>query len=172
MESRHKVLWIEDSALGDLAYLTAPLYMDGGYELVVAETVSEALSFLELGEFDAVIVDIRLFPGHRSEWREAFTALGANKIEAKLGLQLLYAILEPRAGAPVTVQEEMRNKIREWLGSNRIGVLTVETWEELENDFKALNISESVHRRKTTDVPDTVLLDLVEAVLAQEHQSN
>lgn len=96
MESRHKVLWIEDSALGDLAYLTAPLYMDGGYELVVAETVSEALSFLELGEFDAVIVDIRLFPGHRSEWRKPSLLWVPTRLRRSWACSF-YAILEPRA---------------------------------------------------------------------------
>jgi DNA-binding NtrC family response regulator len=63
-----KVLWVEDSARLDLPHLAAPIYMDGNYDLVVAETVSDGIAHIQNENFDAIIVDIRIPPGDDPRW--------------------------------------------------------------------------------------------------------
>lgn len=163
MESKRRVLWIEDAARGELAYLTAPVYMDGGYDLIIAETISEAISYLEKGQFQVVIFDIRLFPGDREEWMRSFQEAGSSKIAARLGLKLLYSLFLPEH-ATVPLDPSVLAKTRTWLRIEAVGILTVEDSSELKEDLSALRLSADAHRRKTTDAPRTVLLDLINAI--------
>lgn len=153
MREKCKVLWIEDAARFDFPQMAAPLYMNGGYDLAVAEDVTSAIALIKQGEYDVVIVDIRLPPGDDPRWITLWKRAGSNRVAARLGLELLHSML----GSPeAKIQLQGRPS---WLTADRIGVLTVEDDDELRPDLKKLGIRR--YRRKQADVPDTVLLDLV-----------
>ncbi len=161
MKEKRKVLWIEDGARRDLPHLTAPVYMEGGYDLVVAEDASAGVRLLEQEEYDAIIVDIRLPPGDDPGWIRLYKRAGSDKVAARLGLQLLYAMLgSPRA--------EFHWEDRPaWITPDRIGVLTVEGQGELTSDLVELRIEAFRFQQKDAGAPDTVLLDLIRRVLGQ-----
>jgi len=160
MKEKRKALWIEDGARFDLPYLAAPIYMDGQYDLIVAENVADSISQLQSKEFDAIIVDIRLPPGDDPEWAGLYKEAGYDKVAARLGLKLLYSIL----GSPdAEVKLEHRPS---WITADKIGILTVESRAEMENDLKRLDIQ--VFRQKQAGIPETVLLDIIRLVLQQQ----
>jgi hypothetical protein len=159
---KRKVLWIEDGARFDLPQLAGPVYVDGSYDLVVAEDASAGISHLLRNEFQVIIVDIRLPPGDDPDWIKLNSAAGYDKVQARLGLELLYSIL----GRP-----EARVKLKDrptWITADRLGVFTVESLPEVEEDLRKLNIL--VFQQKRADLPDTILLEIIEKVLQQQNQ--
>src|SRR5438093_7278414 len=88
-----RVLWIEDSARLELTNLTGPIYFAGKYDFNMAEDVTTAVTLLLSEEFDVIIVDIRLPPGVDPQWSKLYKRMGADKIQAQLGLKLLYWLL-------------------------------------------------------------------------------
>ena len=159
---KRKVLWIEDGARFDLPQLAGPVYIDGSYDLVVAEDISTGISHLLRNEFQVVIVDIRLPPGDDPEWIKLYSVAGYDKVQARLGLELLYSIV----GRPeAQVELEYRP---EWITADRLGVFTVESYQEIEGDLRGLNIR--VFQQKRADLPDTILLELIEKILRQQDQ--
>src|ERR1044072_1158818 len=93
MNHKYNVLWVEDGARFELAYLAAPVYMDGRYKLTVAQDVSEASHLVERIKFQALIVDIRLPPGEDNRWGELYGKVGGKKAAASLGIKLLRSML-------------------------------------------------------------------------------
>jgi CheY-like chemotaxis protein len=156
MRDKRRVLWIEDGARFDFPQMAAPLYMNGGYDLAVAEDATSAVALVKQSEYDVVIVDIRLPPGDDSRWIELWKRAGSNRVAARLGLELLRSLLGSD-DAKVPLRDRPS-----WLTPDRIGVLTVEGEDELRPVFDMLGIR--FYRRKQADVPDTVLLDLTRQI--------
>jgi hypothetical protein len=149
----YKVLWVEDSALQELAYLAGPVYLDGEFDLIVALDVSEAMDHLQNTEFQAIIVDIRLPPGENREWCEIYEKAGQQKATASLGLRLLKTLLK-------TNDSEVKlDKPLVWLTPEKVGIFTVESNNTLQKALDELGIQ--VFQHKYADMPETILLDLV-----------
>lgn len=160
MGEKHRVLWIEDGARHDLPELAAPVYMDGNYDLIVAESASEGESYMLGEKFDVIIVDVRLPPGDDPRWADLYRRAGSDKVAARLGLKLLYSLL----GSPRAEVVPERHPL--WVSPHRIGILTVESQTELEADLEELSIG--VFTQKNAAMPETVLLDLIREVLSQQ----
>lgn len=157
MKRKQTILWIEDGARFDLPYLAAPVYMDGGYDLFVAETIADGLAHLQRHEFDVIIMDIRVPPGTDQRWNTLYKEAGRNKVMARLGLKLLYSLLDHS-------EAEIKLPARpDWLEARKIGVLTVESFAELEPHLGKLGIK--VYQQKHANIADMVLLDLIKQVL-------
>lgn len=157
MKRKHPILWIEDGARFDLPYLAAPVYMDGGYDLFVAETIADGITHLQRREFDAIIMDIRVPPGNNAQWNKIYKEAGRNKVTARLGLKLLYSLLNhPEAEIKLPARPD-------WITAKKIGVLTVESYPELKDHLDKLGIT--VYQQKHANIADVVLLDLIKQVL-------
>jgi CheY-like chemotaxis protein len=163
MKKKYSTLWIEDGARFDLPYLAAPVYMDGGYDLFVAETIADGIALLQRHEFDAIIMDIRVPPGNDIQWNTLYKKAGLNKVMARLGLKLIYSMLDhPEAEIKLPIRPA-------WINARKIGVLTVEGYAELEDHFNKLGIL--VYQQKHANVSDVVLLDLIQQVLQNSAQA-
>ena len=157
---KFRVLWVEDDARFGLTQLAGPVYVDGRYDLVVAGDVSTAVVRLLHEHFDAVIVDIRLPPGEGADWENLYSNGKHDKVYARLGLHLLRSLLG-RADAKVSLKRRP-----DWLTSDVLGVFTVESHEELGQELESLGIR--VYQQKRADLPDSVLLDILERILSQQ----
>ncbi|MDH3891240.1 MAG: hypothetical protein OEV49_09160 [candidate division Zixibacteria bacterium] len=162
MESRKRVLWIEDGALFEYKHVSAPVLNSRNYELVIALDATDAERELAGGKFDIVIFDIRLDSGSGKKWRESFASAKGNKEEARLGLVLLYAIFLPEK---TTMKLD---KSVEWLTQSQVGVLSIETWAELCDHLDDLAISEDAYRNKSQDAGSNILLELIESIEAKQ----
>lgn len=153
-----RVLWIEDSARLELTNLTGPIYFAGKYDFNMAEDVTTAVSLLLSEEFDVVIVDIRLPPGIDPQWSKLYRRMGADKIQAQLGLKLLYWLLSQDRS--IYAQPPPN-----WINPLQVGVFTVESPNEIQKDLNQLNVT--TFQQKVAGLPDTILLDLIERLLDQ-----
>lgn len=156
---KKKILWIEDQANKDVSQLAAPVYNDGNYELIVAYNISDAKKNLFSYEFDAVVVDIRLPSGEHQEWYDLYKRSSFNKINARLGLDLLYSILLPNDERT----KVKYNNVPKWIESKRFGILSVESREELADDMYKLGISH--FKQKKASSSKKILLELIEEIL-------
>jgi hypothetical protein len=154
-----KVLWIEDAASMDLADLSGPVIMCGKYDLDTALDATEAGEKIARSEYDAVVVDIRIPPGWDQAWVDYYAGRHSNKTAARLGLQLLHSLLAPER-AQVRIE---RNRIPSWVTPTKIGILSVETRKELEDDLRVLGVR--VQREKRPDRL-TDLLEVIEEIIA------
>jgi len=153
-----KALWVEDSARLELANLCGPVFFKGTCDLTLAEDVTTAVNLVLAEQFDVLILDIRLPPGADLNWRRHYRRTGSNKVNAQLGLKLLYWLLGRDASIyPATPPV--------WVRPDRIGVFTVETRLEIAPFLDELGIKLS--QEKNADLPDTVLDQLIERLLAQ-----
>lgn len=164
MQTKYSILWIEDSSRYDLANLAAPVYMDGKYDLVLAEDVSEGIRYLtqlshSTDQFDVIILDIRLPPGNHKEWIELYKEHGFSKLSARLGRHLLYTLLGSKE-ARIQLSDKF-NKI----DASKVGILTVESFNELKVDLNTLQIKEYQYKQKQSDASETLLLELIEKIL-------
>ncbi len=116
MDNTYKVLWIEDETVLGLMERTTHLEMVEDFDLQIVETASEAETvILEQGDtFDAIIVDIRLNPGHDPKWVKIY-----NRPEERLGIHLIKIIFKER---PYLV--------------DKIGITTIERWKDIEPLFE------------------------------------
>lgn len=153
-----KVLWIEDSARLELANLTGPIYFGGTCDLTLAEDVTTASRLLLAKRYDAVVVDVRLPPGHDERWRSQYQMAGASKITAQLGLKLLAWLL--RSDKSIFEVEPP-----DWISPQYIAVFTVETRHEIHETLDELGIS--LFQEKTANLSDDALDQLIRAVLAK-----
>jgi len=153
-----RVLWIEDSARLELTNLTGPIYFAGKYDFNMAEDVTTAVNLLLSEEFDVVIVDIRLPPGIDPQWSKLYRRMGADKIQAQLGLKLLYWLLSQDRS--IYAQPPPN-----WINPLQVGVFTVESPNEIQKDLNQLNVT--TFQQKVAGLPDTILLDLIERLLDQ-----
>jgi hypothetical protein len=150
------VLWVEDGAFVEFTNLCSPVYTSGKYDLEVAVSATEAIKLIKEGEFDAVVVDIRIIPGNDNKWISLYNQYQKNKRQARLGLHLLRSLLTPEK-ATVDV-----GGVPEWLGSSRFGVLTVETEAELRNDLNDLRVK--VYQQKMASMNPKTLLHVFDKI--------
>lgn len=153
---RPRVLWIEDSARLELTSILGPVYFDGRYDFTLAEDVTTGTNLLLAQEFEAVIVDMRLPPGHDRVWRALYREMGSHPVQAQLGMKLLNWFLG-------NDRDIYPGRPPNWATSRRIGVFTVESKEEIGENLKKLRIA--IYRQKVIDLPDTILLELIEEIL-------
>ena len=160
MEPKCKVLWIENGVRHEVAHLAAPVVLDGKYDLIVAEDASAGIAQALASKFDVIIVDIRLPPGQSPEWVHLYQGLGGERFSARLGLSLLYTLL----GHP-DAWIDLGPRRPAWITPFRIGVLTVESKSELDEDLIKLGIT--VHAHKRAEISEEVLLELIQEVETQ-----
>jgi hypothetical protein len=153
---KHNVLWVEDGAFAEMSQMSAPIYVSGKYDLVIAENATEGLRELmqKDKEFDTIIVDIRLPPGDDEDFLKLYYNRNENKVAARLGLSLLKRVLKDEDS-----QIPLRHK-----EAKRFGIFTVEGPAELVDDLKALDLENvKVYQKKETHSKDT-LLEIIEDI--------
>lgn len=161
--TQESILWVEDEAYGELQYLYAPVVV-AGFDLHVAGDATQAIAALRRQEFDAVIVDIRIPPGHDDRWIKLYNKSGANPAAAKLGIHLLRALLLPEDDAcEVELDADERPA---WLTAEKCGVFSVEVGGAVDRDLKKIGIGLAVSEVKGATLGVSALLDLVRKVLA------
>jgi hypothetical protein len=160
MTQKRRVLWVEDGARYDLVNMAAPVYMDGKYDLIIAEDASSGIDYLLKDTFDVIIVDIRIPPGGDKEWINLHKKSGADKVSARLGLDFLYTILGHQ-----NAKINLGDKLPAWIIPTRIGVLTVESRLELDEHLEKLQIT--IYHQKRAETPEEILLKLIEDIFAQ-----
>lgn len=152
---KHKVLWIEDGAFAEMQFMSAPIYVSGKYDLVIALNATEGFQYLVQKEkrFETIIVDIRLPPGDDEEFIRLFNDRAESKAAARLGLALLKRVIEDgeRFGVPESHREPAR-----------FGIFTVEGPNELAEDLKKLGIK--VCRQKTELNKKTEVIEIIENI--------
>lgn len=158
MTTKPRVLWIEDSARFELKNLVGPLFFSGKYDFNLAEDVTTAMHLLRAKEYDALIVDIRLPPGIDTNWQKHYRQSGADKLHAQLGLKLLRWLL---AKEPDIHPDQPPA----WIAPHKVAVFTVESPQEISSHLKELEIQ--IYQQKTTGLPDTILLELIDKLLTQ-----
>ena len=153
---RPRVLWVEDSARLELSNLAGPVYFSGEVDFNLAEDATSAARLLLSEDFDVLIVDVRLPPGSDPIWSKHYRAAGADKVNAQLGLKLLYWLLGRNttlysAPPPTHITPE------------KVSVFTVENRYEIQHDLEELGVE--LYFQKVADLPDTILLEIIERVL-------
>jgi len=161
---KHNVLWIEDGAFVEISNFSGPVTITRKYDLRVAMDVADAVKQIQLTEFDAVIVDIRLPPGTDRDWESFHSNLIKSKIPTRLGLQLLFSLLKPMDCAVKL------NHIPSWISPEKFGVFTVEGEKEIMVDLKKLGIA--FYRQKKLDIPSNTLLELIETIIKGSKQTS
>lgn len=148
-----RVLWVEDSARLELRNLTAPIYISGEYDLILAEDATNAMRHLQKQEYDAVILDMRLPPGMDEHWIKIYREKEQDKAYARLGLELANWMFNGHTFpyAPPA-----------WIKPQYVGIFTVENDPSLHVRLKALNIE--VFRHKAAGMPDTILIDIIQEI--------
>lgn len=131
---KHRVLWIEDGAFAEMQFMSAPIYVSGKYDLVIALNATDGLEQLLQKEkrFETIIVDIRLPPGNDEEFTNLFNDRADSKAAARLGLALLKRVL--KRGEQIGVPDYHRQP-------HRFGIFTVEGPNELAEDLNELGIT-------------------------------
>lgn len=153
----YKVLWIEDGAFVEIPHVAGPVVLSKKYALRVAFDVSNAVRHIQSTEFDAVIVDIRIPPGTDPEWENLYKKSGYNKIDARLGIKLLFSLLKPDEAAIKL------KKIPPWVSPGKFGVFTIEGNQEVKYDLDKLGII--FFEQKRTGISNTILLELIEKII-------
>ena len=153
MKHRTQVLWVEDNAQFDLSHLAGPVYLDGRFELTVAESASEAVRELRVKEFQALIVDIRIPPGRDERWCDLYQREANWGTAPNLGLKLLNSIF---GSSEAEIKLDFHPS---WLTPEKVAVLSVESHADLEPKLHSLGIS--LFRQKTAMLPSTTLLELI-----------
>jgi hypothetical protein len=151
-----RVLWIEDSARLELSNLVGPIYFSGKYDFTLAEDVTAAVQFLLVEIFDVLIVDVRLPPGPDPIWQDLYRRSGADKVNAQLGIKLLYWLL----GLDRATYKIMPPS---WVKPQFVTVFSVESSREIQEELDDLKITR--YRQKVAELQDTILLDLIEQAL-------
>lgn len=154
---KHKVLWIEDGAHGDLPDLIAPVNVEGFYDLTIAFNATQAIEQLLAQQYGAVIVDIRLPPGDDQRWIDVYNAPETNPNAERLGLLIMRSLLKPQES------EVKLESVPNWIRAELIGVLTVENQDEVQKDLDDLGIT--VYRQKNKKPSPNTLLDLIRTVM-------
>lgn len=152
---KYKILWVEDGALAELAYLAGPVYIDGRYDLFIAQNASDAVEALEGNEFNAVIIDVRLPPGKNKEWNTLYKRAAYQKESAKLGIELLTSMLKP---------EDSVIKIGniDWLTATKVAIFTVENKSDLQHVLNEFRVG--VYKQKTANIPESTLIDIIKQI--------
>jgi len=172
LPSKYKILWVEDSARFELAFVLGPIFASNKYDLTLAENASDAADKLAHRRFDAIIVDIRLPPGNHRYWLSIYRNAGSDRTNAKLGLALLSWLLQ---ADPVAVEAKASRRSRRPINDNlpvrpqwpvrptQVGVFSVENHGEIGAHLDGLGVSLMYEKRP--GLADTVLLDIVSQIL-------
>jgi CheY-like chemotaxis protein len=158
MKKKPRVLWVEDSARFELASFMGPIYASRKYELTLAEDATTAVRYLQTVKFDAIIMDIRLPPGKDHHWRNLYEHAGSDKTMAQLGLELLAWLLDPNHPKNGFLPPAYIKPVQ-------IGVFSVESELEIGQQLRGLGISVFIEKRP--GLRDTILLELIDTILAQ-----
>jgi hypothetical protein len=157
---KHKVLWVEDGAFAEMNWMSAPLYVSGKYDLVIAVDATDGLRQLmqKEKEFQTVIVDIRLPPGNDPEFLQHYYDRGESKVGARLGLALLKRVLTDgeKNGIPAPHRQV-----------ERFGIFTVEGPKELQGDLKQLGLEKIKVCQKSETNSKFMLRDIIEEIRAR-----
>ncbi|MDX6692542.1 MAG: hypothetical protein QOF02_145 [Blastocatellia bacterium] len=155
---KHKVLWIEDGAFAEMQNMSAPIYVSGKYDLVIAIDATEGLQQLrqEAKQFETIIVDIRLPPGTDPEFQKIYKDRNESRTASKLGLALLKRVLK----------EGERNKIpKHHREASKFGIFTVEGYTELQAELEDLEVK--VYHQKMELYDRSKLRDIIEEIRTQ-----
>lgn len=154
---KHKVLWIEDGAFAEMSQMSAPIYVSGQYELVIAENATEGLQELTQTdkEFGTIIVDIRLPPGDDEEFLKIYYDANESKVAARLGLALLKRVLKD--GEKNNIPPHHRDV-------KRFGIFTVEGQGELVDDLEKLKLENIRVYQKTEKNSKDSLREIIEDI--------
>jgi hypothetical protein len=147
---KHNVLWIEDGAFAEMSQMSAPIYVSGKYDLVIAENAPEGLQQLmrKDKEFGTIIVDIRLPPGDDEQFLKIYLDKNESKVAARLGLALLKCVLTDVENSLIPSHHKE---------AKRFGIFTVEGRGELADDLKALNLEGvKIYQKTETNDKDTL----------------
>lgn len=158
-KEKARILWIEDNADIELPHLAIPVFMHHGYQLTISDNATNAVFQLENQNYDVVIFDIRLRPGNDEEFIERYKALIRNNQPPRLGLYILRKLLGQN------VDDDYSKSQDSLLDAKRIGIMSVDSWSDMQKKLESMGISEVVYTQKRAFMPRTALLDLVEKVL-------
>ena len=156
---KKSILWVEDQALSDLQELAAPVIMDANYDLEVACSATEAERLIRDKAYQVVVVDIRIPPGLDPRWSRLYRESGEDKIQARLGLHLLRALL-----IEGSQEREIFSGWPAWVEAGRFGILTVETEYELRPDLGNIKVA---YAQKKAGAGADILIRVIEQVLAK-----
>lgn len=154
-----RILWIEDGAFVEYPEMVAEVYVAGEFDLVIAHDVSDGLVQLHGGEFDAVVVDIRLTPGSHPRFVELYNQHSANPAAARLGIALIESLLGKRADLLDP------DEIPVWIYPECLGVLTIEEEGEIGPHLQELGIT-CYRTKQTRNHSSRLLLEVISEVLA------
>ena len=155
---KHKVLWVEDGAFAEMQKMSAPIYVSGKYDLVIAIDATEGLQQLrqKAKQFETIIVDIRLPPGTDLEFQKIYKDRNESRTASKLGLALLRRVLK----------EGEKNEIPEHHQEpQKFGIFTVEGYTELQAELRRLGVR--VYHQKTELFERSKLRDIIEEIRTQ-----
>lgn len=107
-----RILWIEEETLGTLSPRRSHLETSLQYDLCIVDNAREAEEFILSREFDALILDLRIYSGYDDKWVER------KEKDERVGLWIIGIIAEKRP---------------EW--RSRLGVYTNETYENIQTEF-------------------------------------
>lgn len=164
---RISVLWIEDGTTVEIPHLTAPLIVEGRYDLAIAKDASEGIRYLTQpdGPFDVVIFDLYLAPGDDEGLIERYQArpqgIGPS---TPIGMSILIDLFS-------SGREDHLKVIRrpEWLTPDRVGLLTVAPHSDVRETMLMLGIDEKAFRQKGATMLDVTLKGLIDDVYARSH---
>lgn len=148
-----RVLWVEDSARLELRNLLGPIYMNGDYDLSLAEDATDAMRRLQTSVYDAIILDMRIPPGLDEHWIKIYREREEDKASARLGLELANWMFNGHS-FPYSPPA--------WVRPHHVGVFTVEDDHALHARLEALRIDVFVH--KTAGIADTILVEIIERI--------
>lgn len=119
-----KILWIEDETDNGMIDFRVWLEDNDEFELTIARNATQGLQYLRKEVFNAIVVDIRIFPGSDPFFNKVYYQRNKNgKAYEKLGIALIAKIFDENSDI---------------LGDNKIakkvGVFSIEP----QSDFKSL----------------------------------
>ncbi|MCK4765380.1 MAG: hypothetical protein KAW12_24475 [Candidatus Aminicenantes bacterium] len=160
---KYKVLWIEDGAFVEVSNFAGPVLISKKYDLQVALNASDAVKKIKTTEFDAVVVDIRIPPGDDPEWETLYIKSRHSKIEARLGIEILFGLLSPKDSA-IKIAD-----IPHWVSPKKFGIFTVESEDGLKKELNELG--GILFKQKKTNMSNSALLDLIEEIIGSSEQA-
>ncbi len=158
------VLWVEDDAEYNLAYLASPLIMSGRYDLTLAVTITEAVHFLEeRPPYDAIVFDLRVPAGHAPKWRKIERKLNRTADNAHLGYHLLLHLL----GLPHPLHKKY--------GLNKDkthGILNTVDGNDTDSAVDGIGIMSIDDRKSVANNLESIVLDDKTTAIAAENFDN
>lgn len=157
--TRKKVLWIEDDAFNELGMLATPVHLTGEFELDYAVSATEAVDRLQLCEYDAIVVDVRIPPGDDRRWVDIYYEAGASNKAARLGVHLLQNILGRKQEWTRGLKEAARHP-------SRYGVLSMDA-DDVRVELELMGVT----RYRNKNEGARVLLTIIREILIQSNGS-